>query len=410
MTEGPRADREGDAPGRLQRVKARLLDGLTLASLVFWLLVVVVPDMEILYIRGEAALVICVNFAVALLFYLLMTLREPRDRATLGQKAMGLEMLPGEGSSASPWRWWFVARLPLFVLFSHVLIHTSIFYYVLDRSGSRWDYYTYPGLERGRVVTFRLGVGVLVFQVGWGMMNAMLALRGASLAEWAGGLRERCVRRGASESTGVIRRGVGFAPRFGATCIDAFLLAILLIGISESILHVRRALDYAWWGFFQYVYFVVPFVFIAYTFAEARTGWTPGKWLLGLRIAARDATPLPASRLFLRWLIRRPAELFVVTLTVLPVFRWGERFLGDLTQWIAPITIFLVVGFEVVSGLACFFGRGRRALHDLICGTNVFYADEIGTSRGGFEPLMRAEGFSSPVLPTIGTRPGGDLP
>lgn len=96
----------------------------------------------------------------------------------------------------------------------------------------------------------------------------------------------------------------------------------------------------------------------------ATTGRTPGGALLGLRVVARDGTPLPALRSLVR-------------VVVLPVSAslFGLGYLGVVV------------------------GRERRALHDIVAGSTVVYdwGDEVATVPTPLDRWLRKLDTSDPV-------------
>ncbi len=408
MTEGTHPQRGGERPSHARSFAAAVIDGVVFIAALAAINVFLSLNLDFVgELNGEAAAATCVSIGLGLVVYLLVTLREPRDLATLGQKAMSLEMLPVGATSPSPWRWWFVARLPLLLLLAHLAAHTTIFIHALSQDNQR------PAVLAARPVAFRLGVAMLVAQVLLWLAKRALSLRGASAAERFGRLRERAVSRATLNTADGIPRGVGFAPRFAATSVDLLIIVVFSIGAEIGMDQIRNAFDYPWRAYFRYLEFIVPGFLLLYTLMDAWGGRTLGKRLLGLRIASRRAEFLPRSTLLLRWLMRRPAELCIVLLIVLPTYRLSRAVLGEFLQWAIPIAVLACIGFEFVSGLACLFGKGRRALHDMICGTNVFYADQVGRFEGGrFEPILHAGAVAAEPVVAIAAAdavpPAGD--
>lgn len=127
-------------------------------------------------------------------------------------------------------------------------------------------------------------------------------------------------------------------------------------------------------GFTRHSPFAVVYaaLCIGYSMLDVVCAGTPGKCLLGLRIAAAQQTPAGVASLLVRWAVRRSGELAVVALVAEEWF--GRRGLFALPTetlrvlMMATMLLFLVLGLGTLLCVA----PGRRCLHDWIAGTAVY--------------------------------------
>ena len=110
-------------------------------------------------------------------------------------------------------------------------------------------------------------------------------------------------------------------------------------------------------GIFGNLVYTMPFSLVIVLLAEALFGAGPGKWLLGMQVAARDGSPAPARRRLLRWSVKcsGPALLLLALVS-------GEGLIAAVG--VGALTAALAGFFVPLS-------TGRRALHDRVSGTAV---------------------------------------
>lgn len=166
---------------------------------------------------------------------------------------------------------------------------------------------------------------------------------------------------------------VGFGSRFAAYLIDFILvagLAVALRGVAASLFPATAAALIAkgmadpraaavqgvvrWsaeWGLALAV--IAPL----YTLIEGLVGWSPGKLLLGLRVAAAAGTPAPHDRLLVRYLAKNASGLIgaVATFTLSHPLELVSR----------------VMAVVIIIGCFLVLRRDHLALHDKIAGTAV---------------------------------------
>lgn len=112
---------------------------------------------------------------------------------------------------------------------------------------------------------------------------------------------------------------------------------------------------------------IVSIVGLVYWLMEISLAATPGKMMLGIKIANADATAAPTSVLATRWFIKSGLSSLLsigATFTALSVLS----------------TLSSIVGFVVFIG--CFFAlsQNRQALHDIIAKTAVYRREHIRTT------------------------------
>jgi len=105
-----------------------------------------------------------------------------------------------------------------------------------------------------------------------------------------------------------------------------------------------------------------------YMLPEAFVAATPGKFILGLKIARRGGEAAPFGILLARY-AAKSAALFVV----LP-FGFVDNLIGAVA--------FLVLGLTILLGSLRGVGPERRTLHDRISGTAVFQRKDLVRAAG----------------------------
>jgi uncharacterized RDD family membrane protein YckC len=98
---------------------------------------------------------------------------------------------------------------------------------------------------------------------------------------------------------------------------------------------------------------------------------TPGKLIVGLRIAQSDGATADAWTLLNRWLYKNGTVIFQLIAAVTPVL---------LADWLGSI-------WTLVIGIGCLyiFQDSRQAFHDRWARTAVYWKQAV--HRRGFEPL-----------------------
>jgi uncharacterized RDD family membrane protein YckC len=149
--------------------------------------------------------------------------------------------------------------------------------------------------------------------------------------------------------------------RLLALLIDAALLLPILFGLVYYLQDVQTA-----------PVSVTDFIFVSglfiYSWTELFFGGTPGKLLLGLRIAGADGSPAEFWKRFSRWLTKQ-----------LSIICW---LLFILTQFQG---FYVVGGFmNLVLGIGFLYSSNddKQAWHDQWCGTAVYRKKRRGEAAG----------------------------
>ena len=155
-----------------------------------------------------------------------------------------------------------------------------------------------------------------------------------------------------------------------ATTGDAFFL-LKLAGDDEA--EIERATEAL--GDTMAIVFIVliALAFLLFWFSEILFAASPGKLVLGLRIAHEKAQPATWRQLILRWLVKNSGGLTGI--------------IGDIAGVRALMAAGNFLGLAVFFG--CFFvlGASRQALHDKIANTAVFRKSALRASPStAFEP------------------------
>jgi uncharacterized RDD family membrane protein YckC len=182
--------------------------------------------------------------------------------------------------------------------------------------------------------------------------------------------------------------------RFGALIIDLILMLVTLVG---SLMILSRIAGGAWTAPHDKGTSAVQFLYVVWTIAAflLHNGWflffelgprgaTPGKRMLGIRIAARDGARLTAEMVVARNLLR-DVELFLPLLFIVQsaaASAEGEDMLGPYAG----------LGWILILALFPLFNRDRLRAGDLIAGSWV-----VEAPRRRLEPPMSAPAALSPV-------------
>ena len=154
---------------------------------------------------------------------------------------------------------------------------------------------------------------------------------------------------------------VGFGPRLGARLIDAVILIIIitvasLVGIGGGLASASTGGEAGIYAALAAAAAAVFFI-IAYSLIEAFTGASPGKMMLGLKVANEDGTEGTIGLYLARWAVYNAGAL----LGVIPV-------IGLLGPF---------VNLVIFGGCFAVLGEKRQGLHDMICKTAVFKKSDI---------------------------------
>lgn len=166
-----------------------------------------------------------------------------------------------------------------------------------------------------------------------------------------------------------------FLPRFFATLIDLVLITVLQFG-AYSIIYDVNMLSMSFWSsmgtdpeaaqLYQDRLMPLSFVLTAiYFFMELLLAASPGKLMLGLRIANLDGNPATTMQLLIRVLYKNSGNLIAMLL-----------FAASL--YVAPYTTFIsVLGFAVFIGFLFALSDKRQALQDIIAKTAVYKTSNL---------------------------------
>ena len=175
---------------------------------------------------------------------------------------------------------------------------------------------------------------------------------------------------------------VGFGLRLGAAVIDWIMWGIIsiiimyLTGFFESAMEIGNTIssnlgnaaliteiteNFALENMGTFI--LIYALNLVYYFLEVLNGATPGKMIVGIRIANADRTAGSTKVLLNRYLVKHSDTILnlLATITFISIL--------DLLSFIAMVAIFI----------GCFFvlGDQRQALHDMIAKTAVYYNDQI---------------------------------
>jgi uncharacterized RDD family membrane protein YckC len=172
-----------------------------------------------------------------------------------------------------------------------------------------------------------------------------------------------------------ILRYAGFWQRVGASLIDILILSPLIpldyfLGVQSRLYHLYALGPMELLSAFFYVYLVV------------RYGGTPGKLMLGLRVAQRDGSPVTLKAALLRYAVLWALNLWLSIVTIVAALGMSDaefKALGYLERSAAldaqaPMILtvtWLIFGWMFACLVAMLCNRKRRALHDFIAGTVV---------------------------------------
>jgi uncharacterized RDD family membrane protein YckC len=183
---------------------------------------------------------------------------------------------------------------------------------------------------------------------------------------------------------------VGFGPRLGAWALD--LVIFLIVGglcagsvarlfpealarqVAEAASKAAQAPENVRSVMAGIQRFTLGLTMLGpiYGLIEAFTGTSPGKMILGLRIAQADAAPAPIGQLFGRYAIKGSGQLL------------GVAFVLTGMKALQGVSLVAAVGIFV----GCFFtlGVARQAVHDMLLKTAVFRRSDLAARAAGDVP------------------------
>jgi uncharacterized RDD family membrane protein YckC len=168
---------------------------------------------------------------------------------------------------------------------------------------------------------------------------------------------------------------IGFGKRLLAMIID-FILFFLICGILSFIFAglITGLLDAfninkdittvaGIFGALAGLLFILPFMYFIYYLIEGFTGYTLGKFILGIRVGTEDGKIAGTSVLIMRYLIKSSSTF----ISIISLFT-GIEFLGTISTFCSFI---LFVGCFLV------LTENRQSIHDLLSKTAVYNKKDL---------------------------------
>jgi uncharacterized RDD family membrane protein YckC len=153
---------------------------------------------------------------------------------------------------------------------------------------------------------------------------------------------------------------VNLVTRAAAYAID--LVFVVPLQAALAVMAMGKGLGAAttagteFWGVMLAAnFFALPLLYFCF---EIVLGATPGKLLMGIRIATDSATPAPYGKLLARWAVKQSP--FIVML--------AASLLSSQLMFNAGLALAGAVALGTLTGLA----GNKRAVHDMLTGTAVY--------------------------------------
>lgn len=162
-----------------------------------------------------------------------------------------------------------------------------------------------------------------------------------------------------------IRKIAGFWRRLGAFLLDCLLLG--LIGTAVGFFFAEEFVSLGPWG--RLLGFSVAITYFGVLNSRFSGGQTFGKWLLKIRVVAKDGLPLSVRKAFLRFL-PLGAPWFLNNA------QFSEPVLFSVWIYVLSVAIF-GIGLSIIY-LYVFNRKSRQSLHDLLVGSYVVSAEAVG--------------------------------
>ena len=168
----------------------------------------------------------------------------------------------------------------------------------------------------------------------------------------------------------------GFWRRLGALMLDALILSPLALALMLMLGYTHLA----------YLYYALPGLAIGLVFhvyLVQRFGGTPGKRILGMRIANRDGTPVTTRTAFIRYsplFALAVVSTIATTLTSLSLGADGLEGLSYMEKMVAlnnhqpawaKVVGWIMQAWYIVGAITLAANARKRAVHDFIAGTVV---------------------------------------
>ena len=157
----------------------------------------------------------------------------------------------------------------------------------------------------------------------------------------------------------------GFWRRLGAFFLDC--LALGVAGVALGLFLADELASLGAWG--RLLGFFVALIYFGILNSTIAGGQTLGKRVLGLRVVAKDGTPLSVAKSALRFL-PLGAPWF------LNFAQFPESVLSSFWSYVLSVAVF-GIGLSIIY-MYVFNRRSRQSLHDLLVGSYVVTADTTG--------------------------------
>jgi uncharacterized RDD family membrane protein YckC len=153
---------------------------------------------------------------------------------------------------------------------------------------------------------------------------------------------------------------VNLVTRAAAYAIDLVFVvplqaALAVMAMGKGLGAVTNAGVHFWGAVLAANFFALPLLYFCF---EIVLGATPGKLLMGIRIATDQATPAPYGKLLCRWAIKQSP--FIVML------------IASLTHSNILFNAGLALAGVIAAGTVTALRGDRRALHDVVTRTAVY--------------------------------------
>lgn len=163
----------------------------------------------------------------------------------------------------------------------------------------------------------------------------------------------------------------GLGDRLAALILDLLMIFAGILALILLLVFAARAGGEIAMSIALVVFFFLRNFYFTY-FEMKRSGTTPGKKRLRLRVIARDGGPLTSEMVIVRNLMRE-LEVFLPVMVLLA----PEAVVGSKEGWVTVVTILWVFVFALVP----FFGPDRLRCGDLVAGTIVVFDERASLLR-----------------------------
>lgn len=192
---------------------------------------------------------------------------------------------------------------------------------------------------------------------------------------------------------------IGFGRRLGAYLLDFILIAALsiviaVIGFASVFSEVfadmeagktagdmKTAFGTAGTGVMGYMVIIYIFSFLIFLL-EGLTGYTPGKFLLEIKIGDKTHTNATVGKLMSRFVIKNCSSIIALIVLFIAMTQSSMEIYMTWSKAGGLLGLIVFIGYFFA------LGNNKQALHDMIAGTAVYWSNSLPAAKEHTETIL----------------------